>query len=380
MKTIKYWVLIFISMILVACKDGGGGGGDGGTNNSPSGNNQSYTFSGGSLDDLRAVSPSLTFGHLVIDGDLNIPSSESNVVLNVESLTINDNASNSGISVAHPTCRPYFDAPNVTINASNDVIIDEAILLIGKSGTRTTSTATCNSSSGSDGGDLVINAQNLEVNARIEVGGGWSSSSGGFSSPGADAGNITYNVTGELQVLSNATHDYDGGSGGFGSVTGQAANGQEGVMSWSAASILVEETFNQNALLSGAQTVIFANMTITGNVGNTDDSDLRPNNNPTIPGCEVEYSNSFTDFVEDWYAIDVNSAQNVIITSAASGDIDIFLKDTVSCNNLYLDFSNGATGNESISANLQAGLYYLGVSYSDEAAAGTTDYTITLSQ
>lgn len=379
MRTIKYWVVILISIILVACNDGDGGG-DGGTNNTPGGDNQSFTFTGGSLDDLRAVSPSLTFGHLVIDGDLNIPSSESNVVLNVESLTINDNASNAGISVAYPTCRPYLDAPNVTINASNDVIIDEAILLSGKSGTRTTSSATCNSSSGSDGGDLVINAQNLEVNARIDVGGGWSSSSGGFSSPGADAGNITYNLTGELQVLNNATHDYDGGSGGYGSVTGQAANGQDGVMSWNSASILVEETSSQNALLSGAQTVIFANMTIIGNVSDTDDSDLRPNNNPTNPGCEVEYSNGFTDFVEDWYSIEVNSAQNVIISSAASGDIDIFLKDTASCNNMYLDFSNGATGDESISANLQAGLYYLGVSISDDVAAGTTDYTITLSQ
>ena len=136
-----------------------------------SGDTQDHTFSGGSINDLRAVSPTLKFGNLTINGKLWIPEAETNVTLNVKNLYLN-----ARIEVAHPTCKPFSGAPNLTVNASDDVRIDAVIDLTGHYGDAIAvppEQTDCNDCYGEDGGSLTVIAKNIYVNKRIDTGGGW---------------------------------------------------------------------------------------------------------------------------------------------------------------------------------------------------------------
>jgi hypothetical protein len=135
------------------------------------GNPPDYTFNGGSINNLRAVSPTLQFGNLTINGDLWIPEAETHVILNVNNLYLN-----AKIEVSHPTCKPFSSAPNLTVNASGDVRIGAVVDLGGHSGDRLAEPpedTLCNDCYGEDGGNLTVNASNIYVNKWIDTSGGW---------------------------------------------------------------------------------------------------------------------------------------------------------------------------------------------------------------
>jgi hypothetical protein len=185
-------------------------------------NIQSYTFSGGTIDDLRAVSPTLEFGDLTISGNLWIPEAETHIILNVNNLYLN-----ARIEVSHPTCKPFSSAPDLTVNASGDVRIGAVIDLGGHSGDRLAvppEQTDCNDCYGEDGGSLTVNASNIYVNKGIDTSGGWAFDYvwGNTGHPyyqsirigcnGGDGGNITLNASTFLNISpEGADLDLEGG-------------------------------------------------------------------------------------------------------------------------------------------------------------------------
>ena len=76
-------------------------------------------FSGGTLDDLRQLSPTLSFDHLRITGILSLPAGGS-ATLNVNKLTITESG---GVSYTYSDCT-YLPAPDFTVQATGDVVVN----------------------------------------------------------------------------------------------------------------------------------------------------------------------------------------------------------------------------------------------------------------
>jgi hypothetical protein len=347
-----------------------------------------YTFPGGTLNDLRAVSPNLTFDDLTFAGGLVIPSSESNVVISVRNFTLNQLSNAVGVVVDYPTCSPYGSAPNLIINASADVVVNDTISLRGKSGTAIAEGATCNSPVGTDGGNFEVNAQNITINGRVDTSGGRSSTESmiiagqvfriGYD--GRDAGNITFNATSNLSLTSNADLDAEGGSGGVGSQGQVGADGADGRIAWSGNPVNAAEIDALNALIYNAQRIPYGRLTITGSTSLADDAQYR--DSTTSGWCQINYQNGFSDYLEDFYRIDLGGTalRSISVTTQSTSDIDIFLVDA--CPGNIISVASGISGNESFTSPLlNPGVYYLAVSYADDAPAGVTaSYTVRLAQ
>ncbi len=173
-------------------------------------------FSGGSLDDLKALSPTLTFNQLVIDGELKLDEFD-NTTINATDVTITDKGS---VSFSQGLC-DYFDAPNFFINATGNVIIDGNIRLDGKSGRSQLSSSTCNRCGGKAGGKVKIDAGSITISSIISVDGGSGSSfkiagiSGSTGCVGGAGGSIELNANNI--DLSDVQLENESGNGGFGS-------------------------------------------------------------------------------------------------------------------------------------------------------------------
>lgn len=204
-------LFLFIFISLIACSGGGGSTSSSSSSSSSGGAATTTTFPGGSLDDLKALSSSLTFDILEISGKLDLPHYTS------ETITVNTlNVTSSGsIGYSYSTCT-YVDAPSITINAAGDVNINGDILLKGRSGTSVSASATCNSCYGQDGGDIVITSVgNLNISGRVMNGGGGGATIRyvGFPSSACNAGasgNLTLNTT-DNTVLTNSDVDNKAG-------------------------------------------------------------------------------------------------------------------------------------------------------------------------
>ena len=377
----------------------------------------STTFPGGTIGELRALSPTLTFGDLTISGPLTIPSSETSVVLTVANLMVD-----GYISVTHPTCRTFFDSPDLTINATGSVTINSPISLAGKSGEGETGTTTCNDCYGRDGGNLVINASNIYVNKYLHTWGGsgsryliesyedcdlygycttiyiWSGCNGGN---GGNGGNVTLNATGELIINpEGADIDLYGGDGGLGSGGGSnGSGGTDGVLDWNGPSISVAEVAGDtNMQISGAQLLDYDRFILNGNVQYGEEFDHRGLENNTIcinisgaSNCKPYGSGVFKiDWVEDLYLLNVRYPPNSIplgsisvqlsLTAAnTSADLDLYILDQ-NTGDIIEHGVNGSSGNESISTSLSPGKYLVGVSYADDGMNQSTAYTLKFKQ
>jgi len=354
-----------------------------------------YTFTGGTIDDLRAVNSTLTFNNLMISGILEIPASETNVALTVNDLTFDAGVGKSGVLVVHTNCR-YRNAPNLTVNATGNVIIRSRILLKGKDGAASLSSAACLRAKGTNGGDLTINASKIDIDARIATTGGNSSTSslvvGGqvirTGKIGGDGGNINLNATGQLTLTSAGILEIDGGSGGFGNDSGtqtKARNGYDGELIWKGAPINVTEaSTSPNIFYSNAQPVTYETLTLKGQVGYRDDPASRGNDG--VISVTIEKNNiniKIADIIEDLYEINLKLTKNISITLTSqdtSANLDLYLFRIVGTSITVVASSNTESGIESISHSLLPdGKYYLGVSYYDYATYQvTTGYTINL--
>jgi hypothetical protein len=360
-----------------------------------------YTFNGGTINQLRAVSPTLEFSDLTINGELQIPESESNVTLDVNNLYLN-----APIRVSHPTCKPFTGSPNLTINASGEVRIDAAIYLNGHSGDRLAVPpyqSGCNDCYGEDGGNLNVNATNLYVNKGIDTYGGlgldyYTGDNSGYpyyidiryGCDGGDGGNITLNASGNLTIGPDAADfDFYGGSGGSGSPASvggvNGTDGSEGVLSWSGTTITVAEdpggsSGELNMYIANAQILDYKKMTLNGRVGKNEESNHR-DLNQTI--CITFTPGVCGDWVEDFFLLDLKQLSTVrLILSPADSraDLDLYLINRAGTN--IISQSNGAGGNESLTSPfLTPGKYLVGVSFADDDPDYIfTNYTLKFNQ
>lgn len=220
-KKLQRMCPLMLTILLTAC-GGSGGGSDPAGVPEPGGDTSAgttTTFSGGTLSELQALNPSLTFDHLEITGGLKLPNFSS-TVLTVNRLTITPTGS---IGYSYGTC-DYFTAPDLTINASGDVTIDGEILLGGRSGTNVTSGSTCNSCYGQNGGDIFVNAGgDISAKGRIMNHGGYGASITYVGLPSSscsagDSGNLTLAAGGNFAVTGSEIYNKAGknGSGVYG--------------------------------------------------------------------------------------------------------------------------------------------------------------------
>lgn len=170
-----------------------------------------YIFNGGTLASLQAVSPSLIFKSLTIDGALTLPESAGTVIFTVANLTIGTGGS---IVVNHPGLTTIYDSPNVAINATGTVTINGHIDLHGAS-------PNASDPYGHDGGDLSINASSIYVNDYLHTWGGSGYydyvSTVRIGTDGGDGGNINLIATTLLDISPDgAWMKLYGGSGGAG--------------------------------------------------------------------------------------------------------------------------------------------------------------------
>jgi len=354
----------------------------------------STTFAGGTLSQLRAISPNLTFGDLTIAGNLTIPSNETSVVLTVDNLAVN-----APISVTYPTCYPYYNAPNLTVNATGTVTLNSSISLTGFYGKDESTTTSCNDCNGTSGGDLTINAKNIYVNSYLHMYGGHGARflAGDYydcsyysciyldvwvGCGGGDGGNVVLNATDLLKIDENGANiKIEGGDGGTGSTPtiggSNGSPGTEGMLSWGGSSITVSELpGDYNAQVYAAQNLAFSNFSLSGNIRLNEESDHREG----YDSLYIPYGGGIVDWIEDLFVLNIGGTLsrsfNLSLTSInSSADLDIHLinKDTYS----VLASGNGATGNETIYLNnVPPGRYLIGVSYADDGLNLSTDYTL----
>lgn len=183
-------------------------------------------FPGGTLAALKNVSSTLTFDILNITGPLTLPAGES-VTLTVNQLTI---SSSGSVGYTYGTC-DYLPAPDFTVQATGKVVINGDISLIGRSGTRVLSSATCNQCGGEPGGDVRISADEITITSEMRNYGGSGSSSVSdgscsFGCSGGNAGGIYLNA--RNITLTGATLQTHGGNGGTGYCYGDENSGADG--------------------------------------------------------------------------------------------------------------------------------------------------------
>ena len=182
-------------------------------------------FPGGTLDDLRQLSPTLSFDHLRITGTLSLPAGGA-ASLNVNKLTITESG---GVGYTYSDCT-YMPAPDFTVRATGDVVINGDITLSGRYGTRTLSGSSCNQCGGESGGDIRITADAITITGQIRNRGGSGSTSvsDGCSSgcEGGDAGGIF--LTARNITFIGADLQTRGGTGGTGHCYGNENHGSNG--------------------------------------------------------------------------------------------------------------------------------------------------------
>jgi hypothetical protein len=183
-------------------------------------------FPGGSLADLQALSPALTFDVLTISGTLSLPAGGS-ATLRVNQLTI---TATGGVGYTYSTCT-YLPAPDFTVQATGRVVVNGDIDLVGRSGTRTLSSATCNQCGGEPGGTVRITADEITITSEIlnHGGSGSTSVSDGscsFGCAGGDGGGIYLNA--RNITLNRAALQTYGAAGGTGYCYGDENHGAEG--------------------------------------------------------------------------------------------------------------------------------------------------------
>jgi hypothetical protein len=177
---------LFLSIAVGMSNCGGGGGGGGGVGNG-SGNSGGTTptglttFSGGTLADLKALSPSLTFDELKITGGVVLPdSSQSSILTTITAnkLTITStggfryNWFGGSYANASNDCK-WVPAPSLTLNVSGDVVIDGNIALDGRPGVVINSIYDpCKWCNGMNGGNLTITGNTIMVKGELTNTGG----------------------------------------------------------------------------------------------------------------------------------------------------------------------------------------------------------------
>lgn len=185
-------------------------------------------FSGGNLSDLRDLDSSLTFDHLIIDGDLFLEGFD-NMTLTVTNFTLTETGS---IFFRRDSCNDY-NAPDVTIQATGSVLVAGGITLDGKHGDRVSDSSSCFQCTGGSGGTVLIEADSLSVSGSISTSGNNASTfrirvGGDVFTSGCNGGNAGAIELEATNIdLSDAFLNNEFGTGSLGD-SGRAADGSPG--------------------------------------------------------------------------------------------------------------------------------------------------------
>jgi hypothetical protein len=284
-------VLTTVVVLVISC---GGGGGGGTPDGNPNGSGAkagvtTFTFNGGTLDDLKATSSSLEFEDLVIAGELSLPASSS-FTIKAKNLTI---TSAGGVGYGYTDCQ-YFPAPDVSFSVANNVVVDGSILLSGKSGTRVTDGAVCHSCTGQDGGDIAITGNSIKITGRLSNDGG---GGGSFASVGFPDSACSPGKSGNLVLKAGATMDLSAAdirsNAGTNFKSAQAPSGTSDISAGGAFSMNNGNIYSTGAMtFSAASSNICAPIdygTLSESIGGVRDTSpptvtvLSPVNNASVP-------------------------------------------------------------------------------------------------
>lgn len=348
-------------------------------------------FPGGSLTALRAISPSLSFGNLVIDGrleiDLSTDASAGQVVIHASRFEI----TSRGSIVGDQSACSYLRGPDLTIDASGEVLLDGYIDLSGKGGDRETSSlspalcpeTTCNQCFGADAGDLTLRGQTIRIRGTsgfydLNVNGGWGSTLefveydgvnflcrtyARMGCSGGDGGRIRLQATSRID-LEGAEFELGGGDGGTG--TPEGTPGALAELEWSAPLVAVQEIEPNGSvdvdppLFPGrAQPLGAAPVRVQGFVSYSDDSGDPDAITVTFapPASNDRLEDLYVLFVPDTAPIGIE-----LQAASAQRDLDLYLIDPFAFS--ILAESNAPPGQvERIDRTLARGWYLVGASW-----------------
>ena len=159
------------------------------------------------------------------------------------------------------------------------------------------------------------------------------------------------------------------------------------LLDWSGVTISIDEyrppancsncTGELNMLSYNAQWLDFENMSVDGRVQLNEELDHRNQSGAYY----WDSGTGFIDWFEDLYYVfnHQSGAVSVVLTpSNANADLDLFLlNESITA---IVGMSNGTSSSETITQTLAAGRYYIAVSYADDGANYSTDYTLELSR
>lgn len=337
------------------------------------------TFAGGTLSALRAWSPSLVFNGLTLTGVLTLaPTDLPSVTITANTFTI---ANGGGVSFTQTACS-YVAAPSLTINASTSINLNAGtVSLMGKSGTGTTTSSTCNECSGVRGGDVTLNAPTIALSGQgsINVEGGYGSyldvgSGVRTGCAGGAGGTVTLNGSSAITVGANSKIEFNGGaaangSGGGGNGT-PGTNGRETFIG--AIPVFQEYELSSgvenNGLAQNVDPRTYQRFDIQGAVNLADNRSSAGQNGSAV----MTFSGGATDFCEDLYVLELKSAATIRLALSSSGvgdkDLHLFNRNLTT----VLASSNGATSTENISYSAPIGTYVVCVSWADDNALSSS--------
>jgi hypothetical protein len=347
-----------------------------------------YSFKGGDLADLRAVSPDLVFGDLSIDGILYLRPSDSSVVFTVDNMRINEKVRSTYPFIFYDPNAPEvsINTAGMTINAKGSVWVNAPILLHGWWGAAIPPEVTGISCEGTDGGDLTINSTNIYVNMPIHTYGGDGASidqGNGvlYGCRAGDGGNILLNAVDSLYVsASGSSWKLEGGDAQDSTNSIRGPNGLDGILDLEGQHIGVEEiklgSAEENMYDYNAQLLEYEKMTLYGHCTYREEHEHR--NDDGTWYIYLGFAN--VDWIEDIYLLH-NTGEGIKIDLAADDplcDLDLFLTTP---GGKILGSSKGSAGTESINNELAApGYYWIWVSYKDDGPDRSTDYTLKFKQ
>lgn len=347
-------------------------------------------FPGGTLSDLRALNPNLTFRDLIFAGALRLqPADGSAVTIIADNITLGP----GGYITFEQTDCNYAAPPSVTLRATGTIRLDGGgINLAGKGGSDTSSSSSCYQCGGVRGGNLTLQAASVLVaettQAYIHVNGGNGArnyvGSGVYAGcPGGAGGTLTLSGSAAVTVGARTELDVRGGIGGVG--LGGGGNGPDGATGTTAftgaVAVLHEHRFSNgveaNALVQNVLPLTYQRFDVRGTVNLADDNAQRGQTGQVI----INYP-STNDFCEDLFVLVVTAPTTLRLTLSSPGPGDLDLHLVSRSLTQLLASSSGATPNEAITWAAPVGTYVACVTWSDgnTIAGAPQAYTLAVGQ
>jgi hypothetical protein len=294
--------LLYLSIAVISIYCGGGGGS---SNNNPNPNPNPTgltTFAGGTVADLKALSPNLVFDELEITGGVVLPDASQYSVLTTitaNKLTITPTGGfrynwHGGSYANAPDDCKWVPAPSLTLIVSGDVMIDGNISLEGRKGVTINSIyEPCKWCDGMNGGNLTITGNTITIKGEL-----WNI--GGDGALTTDFGNhCGSGDSGSLKLAAATTMDLSGAKihNNAGAGMDASKNGSSGTVYISAGGAFTMRDGNIDS--TGAMAFSAASTDIWGSIlyGSLNETigGVKDTTNPTISVLSSSITATYTE-------------------------------------------------------------------------------------